>query len=85
MPATSDAPYLYTPYLGIVGEKAMDPASGALATGPLTKKFFDEASEPKQLVEIPGASHVDLYDKGEFVTLAVEALHSFFQKHGGGE
>ena len=81
--ATSYAPYLYTPYLGIVGEKAMDPASGALATGPLTKNFFDQASEPKELFEVPGASHVDLYDKDEFVTPAVEAIDRFFGKHGG--
>ncbi len=81
--AASYAPYIYTPFIGIVGEKAMDPASGALCTGPLTKDFVAQASEPKEFVEIAGASHVDLYDKDEFVTLAIEAMDGFFKKHGG--
>lgn len=79
--ATSYAPYLYTPYLGIVGTKAMDPASGALATGPLTKTFFDRASEPKAFVQVDGASHVDLYDKDAYVSRAVSAMHAFFEEH----
>lgn len=63
----------------------MDPASGALCTGPLTKTFFDLASDPKELVETPGASHVDLYDKEEYVAPAIEAMDGFFEKHGGAE
>lgn len=82
--AASYAPYLYTPFIGIIGEKAMDPASGALCTGPLTKTFFDLASEPKELVEIDGASHVSLYDIPEDVERAVAAIDAFFKKHGGG-
>ena len=81
--ATSYAPYLYTPFIGIVGEKAMDPASGILCTGPLTKTFFDQASDPKEFVVVPDASHVDLYDKDEFVSVAIEAMDGFFKKHGG--
>lgn len=80
--ATSYAPYLYTPFIGIVGENAMDPASGILCTVPLTRTFFDLASDPKEFVEVPGASHVDLYDKDEFVGAAVDAMHGFFEKHG---
>lgn len=80
--ATSYAPYLYTPFIGIIGEKAMDPASGALCTGPLTKSFFDQASEPKEFVEIPGASHVDLYDRQAFVASAIDSMDRFFKKHG---
>ena len=68
--------------MSIVGTKAMDPSQGALATGPLTKTFFDQASEPKQFVEIDGASHVDLYDKDEFVSQAVAAMDGFFKKYG---
>ncbi|MES0810146.1 alpha/beta hydrolase [Roseibium sp. SCPC15] len=83
--ATSYASYIYTPFMGIVGSKAMDPASGMLCTGPLTETFVDRASEPKEFVEIEGASHVDLYDKPEFVTQAVEAMDGFFKKHGGSE
>ncbi|MEM9633147.1 MAG: alpha/beta hydrolase [Pseudomonadota bacterium] len=83
--ATSYAPFIYTPFLGIVGAKAMDPASGILCTGPLTRTFFDMASEPKEFLEIEGASHVDLYDKDEFVAQAIEAMDVFFKKHGGSE
>ncbi|MCP4596263.1 alpha/beta hydrolase [Neptuniibacter sp.] len=79
--AQSYAPYLYTPYIGIVGSKAMDPASGILATGPLTKNYYDHASEPKLFVEINGASHVDLYDKDEYVTLAVDKMDEFFRQY----
>ena len=81
--ATSYAPYLYTPYIGIVGEKAMDPAQGQACTGPLTKTFFDMASEPKEFVEIKGASHVSLYDIDADVSRAVEAMTGFFEKHTG--
>lgn len=83
--ATSYAPYIYTPFIGIVGSKAMDPASGRLATGPLTKAFFDQASEPKQFVQIEGASHVSLYDIPEDVDRAIEAMNGFFKEHGGAQ
>jgi len=79
--ATSYADVLYTPYLGIVGSKAMDPASGMLMTGPLTKTFFDKASEPKQFYQVANASHVDLYDKDEFVAEAAGVIDQFFQQH----
>ena len=81
--AMSYAEYIYTPFIGIVGEKAMDAASRALATGPLTAEFVDRASEPKELIEIPGASHVSLYDIPEDVDRAIEAMDAFFSKHGG--
>ncbi len=80
--AMSYAPYIYTPFIGIVGEKAMDPVNGALATGPLTQSFVELASEPKSFVEIPGASHVSLYDQADHVALAVEAMDEFFAQHG---
>ena len=81
--AMSYAPYLYTPFIGIVGEKAMDPANGPLCTGPLTKLFYDKASEPKEFVEIKGASHVSLYDIPKDVDRAIAAMDAFFKKHGG--
>eukprot|EP00403_Amphidinium_massartii_P048499 CAMPEP_0178460638 /NCGR_PEP_ID=MMETSP0689_2-20121128/48823_1 /TAXON_ID=160604 /ORGANISM="Amphidinium massartii, Strain CS-259" /LENGTH=312 /DNA_ID=CAMNT_0020087301 /DNA_START=78 /DNA_END=1016 /DNA_ORIENTATION=- len=73
--AMSYAPYLYTPFLGIYGEKAM------ADTGPLTVGFYEKASEPKELVEIKGATHVSLYDKEEDVTQAIAAMDAFFKKH----
>lgn len=79
--ATTYAPYIYTPYIGIVGSEAMNPEFGPLATGPLTKKFYDLASEPKEFVEIESASHVSLYDIDKDVTRAVAAMGAFFKKH----
>lgn len=73
--ATTLAPYLYTPYLGIYGEKAMKD------TGPLTVAFYKAASEPKELYEVPGASHVSLYDIDEDVNRAVDRIDEFFKKH----
>ena len=67
------APYLYTPFIGIHGEHA--------ETAPLTTSFHEKASEPKELVEISGATHVSLYDIPEDVDRAVEAMDRFFKKH----
>ena len=74
--ATTLAPYLYTPYLGIYGEKAL------ADTGPLTVAFHAKASEPKELHEIEGASHVSLYDIDADVDRAVNKMKEFFTKHG---
>ena len=73
--AMSYAQYLYTPFIGIIGENA--------ETGPLTVMFHEKASEPKKLVTIEGATHVSLYDQPADVDRAVEAMHTFFQEHGG--
>ena len=73
--ATSLAKYLYTPYLGIYGSKAL------ADTGPLTVAFYEACSEPKELFEIEGASHVSLYDIEADVTRAVDKMDAFFTKH----
>lgn len=72
--AMSYAPYLYTPFMGITGTKA--------ETAPLTRMFYEKASEPKELVEVEGASHVALYDIPEHVNRAIDAMDGFFKKHG---
>ena len=41
---------------------------------------YEKAKEPKELFVIPGASHIDLYDKPQYVTQAVEKLREFFGK-----
>lgn len=48
-------------------------------------RYFSEqaiakAKEPKELFLIKGASHIDLYDKEEFVGPAIEKLDGFFKK-----
>ena len=49
-------------------------------------KFFSEdaykrANEPKEIYIVEGATHVDLYDKPEFVPQVVEKLTEFFDKN----
>lgn len=75
--AMSYADVLYTPFIGIYSEKAK------VDTAPLTIEFYEKASEPKELVEIKGASHVSLYDQKDHVAQAVTAMDTFFKKHGG--
>lgn len=82
--AVDYAPYLYTPYLGIIGEKALPKegeAPSPLHTGPLTVNFYEAASEPKELFEVEGATHVSLYDIDKDVDRAVAKMDEFFKKY----
>ena len=61
------------PILLIVGSKA-------------DTKFFSEdaykrANEPKEIYTVECATHVDLYDKPEFVPQVVDKLTEFFNKN----
>lgn len=40
---------------------------------------YENAAEPKELVVIPGASHVDLYDQVDIIPF--DKLQSFFEQH----
>lgn len=44
-----------------------------------TEEAFDEAVEPKELIIIPGANHVDLYDREDVIPF--DKLESFFTKY----
>jgi uncharacterized protein len=61
------------PLLMIVGREA--------ATSYMTTEAFWNAQQPKELFWIDGATHVALYDKEEYVTLALEKLAEFFRSH----
>jgi fermentation-respiration switch protein FrsA (DUF1100 family) len=61
------------PLLLIVGRAAV--------TSWMSVEAFQKAYGPKELAWIEGASHVDLYDKDEYVTPAVEKLDGFFGAH----
>lgn len=65
------------PLLFIVGSRA--------ETRYFTDDGFARARDPKELFVVEGASHVDLYDKPEFVTLVVEKLSDFFGRALKGE
>ena len=47
----------------------------------LAKKPYDIAKEPKELFVVEGATHVDLYDKPQYVDQAVAKLAEFFGKY----
>lgn len=61
------------PLLMIVGSEAV--------TSWMAKEAFESAREPKQLQWIEGASHVDLYDKDEYVTPIVAQLGEFYRQN----
>jgi fermentation-respiration switch protein FrsA (DUF1100 family) len=58
------------PLLLIVGREAV--------TSWMAVEAFQRAAGPKELHWIEGASHVDLYDKDEYVTPAIARLSDFF-------
>ncbi|GHB73249.1 hypothetical protein GCM10010377_74600 [Streptomyces viridiviolaceus] len=61
------------PLLMIIGSDA--------DTGYFSREAIAKANEPKELFVIDGATHVDLYDKDEYVTLAVAKLTDFFGRN----
>ncbi|NIH80755.1 alpha/beta hydrolase [Amycolatopsis viridis] len=61
------------PLLMIAGTRAM--------TLPVSEDAVSRAGDNAELVQIEGASHVDLYDKEPYVTQAVEKLAEFFTKN----
>lgn len=50
-------------------------------TLPYSQNAIEKAQEPKELFIIDGASHVDLYDKPEYVDPAVAKMSSFFHEN----
>lgn len=61
------------PILLIVGSEA--------DTAYFSEKAYDKAKAPKELYKIKGASHIDLYDKPEYVSQATAKLTQYFNKY----
>ncbi len=61
------------PILMIVGSKA--------DTKFWSDEVYAKAQEPKELFTVDGATHIDMYDKPQFVTPAVAKLKEFFGKN----
>ena len=59
------------PVLLIAGEKADTRFYSQIA--------YDKAKDPRELFVVPGATHMDLYDKPQFVSPAVGKLKAFFE------
>ena len=72
--AIAQANLFTQPALLIIGSKAESAWS--------SRMIYDAiASERKELFVIDGASHVDLYDKPEYVPTAVKKLYEFYHEH----
>ncbi|MER6066830.1 alpha/beta hydrolase [Streptomyces sp. NPDC001792] len=61
------------PILQIIGERAV--------TAWMATEAHQAATGPKELHRIPGASHVDLYDKREYIDPAIDKLTDYFTTH----
>lgn len=61
------------PLLFIVGERAV--------SAYFSEDAYGKAAEPKELFVVPGASHVDLYDRPEYLTVSLSKLDSFFKQY----
>jgi uncharacterized protein len=46
-----------------------------------SQEVHEKAKDPKELFVIDGATHIDLYDRPQFVTPAVAKLTGFFSQH----
>lgn len=64
---------LIQPYCAVVGELA--------DTRVCTEMFYEKVTSDKEFHEVPGASHVDLYDKPEYVKQVADIVTTFFAKH----
>lgn len=69
----NQAKYLTTPFLVIAGSKAF--------TREMDKNVYEIAAEPKEWLEIEGASHMDLYDVDPYVDQAIEKVDEFYKKY----
>ena len=58
------------PLLMVVGTKAV--------TKRMATEAYEDAISPKELFWVEGASHVDLYDKSEYVPAVVAKVAGFF-------
>lgn len=61
------------PLLFIVGERAV--------SAYFSEDAYSKAAQPKELFVVPGASHVDLYDRPQYLAVSIPKLDSFFKQY----
>ena len=61
------------PVLMIVGERAV--------SAYFSEEAYSKAAKPKELFVVPGASHVDLYDRPQYIAVSLEKLRTFFTQN----
>jgi fermentation-respiration switch protein FrsA (DUF1100 family) len=71
-------------FIGLIAPRPLLMIAGRQAvTAHMTTRAIANAQGPKELYWIDGASHVDLYDKPQYVTPAVAKLADFFHTNLG--
>jgi fermentation-respiration switch protein FrsA (DUF1100 family) len=48
-----------------------------------SEQAYKKCKDPKELYVVNGATHIDMYDRPQFVTPAVAKLAAFFDRHLG--
>jgi uncharacterized protein len=61
------------PLLFIVGERAVSAC--------FSEDAYKKAAQPKELFAVPGATHVDLYDRPEYMKVSLKKLDDFFKQY----
>ncbi|MDR1876096.1 MAG: carboxymuconolactone decarboxylase family protein [Flavobacteriaceae bacterium] len=61
------------PLLFIVGERAV--------SAYFSEDAYQKAAEPKEVFVVSGASHVDLYDREEYMSVSLPKLDGFFKQY----
>jgi fermentation-respiration switch protein FrsA (DUF1100 family) len=61
------------PVLMIVGERAV--------SAYFSEEAYSKAAKPKELFVVPGASHVDLYDRPQYIAVSLEKQRTFFTQN----
>lgn len=61
------------PLLFIVGENAV--------SAYFSEDAYAKAAEPKELFVVPGATHVDLYDRPEYLRITLPKLDNYFKQY----
>jgi hypothetical protein len=61
------------PILLIVGQRAV--------SAYFSEDAYKKAAQPKELFIVPGASHVDLYDRPEYMGQSLKKLNTFFSEN----
>ena len=61
------------PVLFIVGENAVSKY--------FSEDAYEKAAEPKELFVVPEATHVDLYDRPEYLKITLAKLNAFFKQY----
>jgi len=61
------------PILMIVGERAV--------SAYFSEEAYHKAAQPKELFVVPGASHVDLYDRPQYMAVSLGKLSRFFTQN----